>query len=78
MCINTMPRRKDISCDLREAIVGGYKAISKLSGVHPTVRKTVHEWKTFKTASNLSRSGHTNKFTPRSDCAMLRHIAKKY
>ena len=38
MCVNTMPRRKDISNDLREAIVAahqsgkGYKVISELFG----------------------------------------------
>ena len=47
-----MPRRKDISNDLREAahLSGkGYKAISKLFGVHHfTAKKIIHMWKTFK------------------------------
>ena len=55
VCVNTTPRRKDISNDLREATVAahqsgkGYKAISKLFGVHhSTERKIIHRWKTFK------------------------------
>jgi len=45
VCVNTMPRRKDISNDLIEAIVTahqsgkGYKAISKLFGVHYSAEK---------------------------------------
>ncbi|XP_053577468.1 uncharacterized protein LOC128666737 isoform X3 [Bombina bombina] len=81
---NTMPRRKDICNDLREAIVAahqsgkGYKAISKQFKVHhSTVRKIIYKWKTFKTVANLPRSGRPSKFTPRSDRAMLREIAKK-
>uniref|UniRef100_A0A3Q2ZGL4 Tc1-like transposase DDE domain-containing protein n=1 Tax=Kryptolebias marmoratus TaxID=37003 RepID=A0A3Q2ZGL4_KRYMA len=31
-----------------------------------------HKWETFKMAANLPRIGHPSKFTPRSDCAMLR------
>ena len=34
-------------------------------------------WKTLKTAVNLPRSERSGKFTPRSDCAGLREIAKK-
>jgi len=67
-----MPRRKDISNDLREAIVAahqsgkGFKAISKLFKVHhSTERKIIHKWKTFKTAVNPPRSGRPSKFTPR-------------
>jgi len=70
--------RKDISNDLREAIVAahqsgkGYKAISKLPGVrHSTEKKIIHKWKTFRTAVNLP-----SKFTPRFDRAMLRETAK--
>ena len=60
MCVNTMSRRKNISNDQREAVVAdhqsgkGYKAISKLFGVHHLiVRKNIHKWKTFKIAVNL-------------------------
>jgi len=74
MCDGTMPKRKDTSSDLREATAAahkspkGYKAISKLFGVHhSTVRNIIHKWKTFKTAVNLLRSGRPSKFTPRSD-----------
>ena len=51
MCVNTMPRKTDISNDLREEIVAahqsrkGYEAISKLSGVHhSTERKIIHKY----------------------------------
>jgi len=58
--VNKVPRRKDISNDLREAAVAahqsgkGYKVISKQFGVHQsTVRKIIiHVWKTFKTVAN--------------------------
>ncbi|MEE6521276.1 hypothetical protein FKM82_019399 [Ascaphus truei] len=70
-----MPRRKNISNDLREAIVAahqsekGYKAISKQFKVyHSTVRKIIQKWKTFKTIDNLPRSGRPNKFTPKLRC----------
>ena len=74
MFVNTMPRRNDISDDLREAIVAahqsgkGYKVISQLFGVHhSTERKIIHKWKTFKTVTSLPRSGRRSKFTPSSD-----------
>jgi len=54
-----------------------YEAISKLFGVHHSIeRKINHKWKSFKTAVNLLRSGHHNRFTPRSDHAILRETAK--
>jgi len=65
-----MPRRRDICHDLRETIVAshqsgkGYKAISKLFGVHHCrVRKIIHKWTTFKTAVNIPKSG-CHSFTP--------------
>ena len=83
MCVNTMPKSQDIRNDLREAIVAahqsgkGYKAISKQFKVHhSTLRKIIHKWETFKTVANLPRSGRPSNFTPRSDHAMLREIAK--
>ena len=70
MCVNTKPRKKDISNDLREAIGAahqsgkGYKVISKLFGVHKsTARKIIHKQRTFKTVVNLTRNRHSNKFT---------------
>ena len=49
MGFNTMPRRKDISSNVREAIIAahqsgkGYKTISKQLGVHhSTVRMIIH------------------------------------
>jgi len=57
--VNTVPRRKDISNDLKEVIVAaqksekGYKAISKQFEVHHfTGRKIIHMWKIFKTVAN--------------------------
>ncbi|CAI5768315.1 TCB1 transposase [Podarcis lilfordi] len=83
LCFTAMPRRKDISNALREAIVAAhetgkdYKAISKQFKVHhSTIRKIIQKWKTFQTVVNLPRSGRPCKFTPRSDRAMLREIAK--
>ena len=75
--VKAMSRKKamitmNTSNDLREAIVAtdqprkGYKVISKLLGLHPTVRKIIHKWKTFKTVANLPKSGRPNIFTPRS------------
>jgi len=70
VCVNTMPRRKDISNDLREAVIAAHqsgKTISKLFGVpHFTMKKIIHKWKTLTTVVNLSRSGHPSKFTPKS------------
>lgn len=57
VCVKTMPRRKDISNDLREEIVAAYlsgkcyKVISKQFEVYTsTVRKIIHKLKTFKAA----------------------------
>ena len=84
LCVNTMLRRKDISNNFREATVAapqpgkGYKAISKQFGVHhSTVSEIAYKWKTFKTGASLSGSGSSDKFTSRSDCAMLRKTFKK-
>lgn len=41
-----------------------------------TLKKVNHEWKTFKTAANLSRSGRPRKFNPSSHFVMLRETAK--
>lgn len=74
-----MPRRKDISTDLREAIVATHqsgKAISKQFVHHSVAIKIIHKWKTFRTAANLLRSGRPSKFTPRSDRAVLTETAK--
>jgi len=78
-----MPKRNDISNDLREAIVTahqtgkGYKVISKLFGVHhSTTRKIIHKLRTFKTAVNLPRNGRPSKFTPRSEHVILRELQK--
>ena len=55
----------------------GYKAISKLFGIHhSTERNIIHKWKTFKTAVHLPRSECPSKFIPRPECTMLRETAK--
>lgn len=54
---NTMPRRKYVTNDLRDAIVAAYqcgKLISKQFEVyHFTVRKIIPKGKTFKTFASL-------------------------
>lgn len=81
--VNTMPRKKDVSNGLAEAIVAAhpsgevYKTIPKQFGAHhSTVRKLIHKWKAFCTAANLSTNGLPTKFTPRSD--MVREITHTY
>uniref|UniRef100_A0A3B5BEV4 Uncharacterized LOC103368185 n=1 Tax=Stegastes partitus TaxID=144197 RepID=A0A3B5BEV4_9TELE len=63
-----MPRRNDISEDLRWRVVDlhragkGYKVISKSLDVHhSTVRKIVYKWKRFSTVATLPRSGRPAK-----------------
>ncbi len=62
MCVNTMPKRKDISNCLREAIVAAINLGRVLrpfpnNEVHnSTVRKIIHKWKTFETDTNPPRS----------------------
>ena len=69
--VNTLSSRKDISNDLREAIVAtdqsgkDYKANSKLFGV----RKIIHKWKTFKSVFALSSSGSLSQLIQMFDCA---------
>lgn len=67
---NTIPRRKNISSDLKEVIfaanqsVKGYSTISKwFEGHHATVRKNILKWKTFKTGANLPWSRSPGRFT---------------
>lgn len=74
VCVNAMPRRKDISNDLEEVNVAAnqcgkhYKAIIKLFQVHhTTMRKIFHKQKALKTASSLSRIGDPSKSTPNSE-----------
>uniref|UniRef100_A0A3Q0SLK0 Uncharacterized protein n=1 Tax=Amphilophus citrinellus TaxID=61819 RepID=A0A3Q0SLK0_AMPCI len=63
----------------RETIVAahrigkGYKVISKSSSFY---RMIIYKWKTLKTDASLSGSGCPSKFTPRSDCAVLRETAQ--
>jgi len=77
-----MPRRKDISSYLREAISAAhqsgksYKVTSEQFVVHPsTMAEKVHKRKTIKTVASFPRSGRPSKITPRSDCEMLRETA---
>jgi len=62
VCVNTMPRRKDISSDLTEAFDVahqsgiGYEVIYKQSGVHhSTMRNIILKWKTFWIVVSLFR-----------------------
>ena len=50
-----MPRTKDISSNLREAILAAHQFGMDHSC---TVRKIFHQWKTLKTQANLCRSEH--------------------
>lgn len=69
VCVNTVPGKKSVNNELREATVGAYqsgkdyKAISKQFEVNPsTVREIIRKWKTLKTDANLpskiSSKGH--------------------
>lgn len=49
---------------------------SLTNNLKSTLKKVNHEWKTFKTAANLSRSGRPRNFNPRSHFVMLRETAK--
>uniref|UniRef100_A0A8C5LM91 Transposase n=1 Tax=Leptobrachium leishanense TaxID=445787 RepID=A0A8C5LM91_9ANUR len=68
-----MPRRKELSEDLRSRIVDlheagkGYKSISKSLDVHVSmVRQTVYKWRKFSTVATLPRRGHPVKMTARA------------
>lgn len=63
MCVNMMPRGKDISSDLRKAIVAvsqlgkRYKAIAVQFEIHhSTAKNIISKWKSFKTAANHPRT----------------------
>ena len=60
MCVDPMPRRKDINKDLREAIVAAHhtgkdnKAVSKQFGVRRSiVRKIIYKWNKFRTVVSV-------------------------
>lgn len=61
MCVNMMPRGKDISSDLRKAIVSQlgkhYKAIAVQFEIHhSTAKNIIRKWKSFGTAANHPRT----------------------
>ncbi|XP_035768957.1 uncharacterized protein LOC118455117 [Neolamprologus brichardi] len=63
-----MPRKKELSEDLRAKIVDlhktgkGYKTIARTLGIHlSTVREIVHKWRRFNTVATLPRSGRPTK-----------------
>lgn len=63
-----MPRKKELSEDLRAKIVDlhktgkGYKIIARTLGIHlSTVREIVHKWRRFNTVATLPRSGRPTK-----------------
>jgi len=79
VCVNTMPKRKDISNELREAIVAAInfgrvtRPFPKLFEVHHSTARNII---TFKPVPNLHSFGRPSKFTPWSDRTMLRETAK--
>uniref|UniRef100_A0A8C5R032 Transposase n=1 Tax=Leptobrachium leishanense TaxID=445787 RepID=A0A8C5R032_9ANUR len=78
-----MPRRKELSEDLRSKIVDlheaekGYKSISKSLDVHvSTVRQTVYKWRKFSTVATLPRRGRPVKMTARAQRRMVNEVKK--
>ena len=77
-----VPRRKDISNYLREAIVAAHqsgKGIRPFPNYLESIiqqRERLFTLKTFETDANLSRSEHVSMFTSKSDCTMLRETIK--
>uniref|UniRef100_T1E4C8 Transposase n=1 Tax=Crotalus horridus TaxID=35024 RepID=T1E4C8_CROHD len=78
-----MPRRKELSEDLRSRIVDlheagkGYKSISKSLDVHvSTVRQIVYKWRKFSTVTTLPRHGRPVKMTARAQRRMLLEVKK--
>uniref|UniRef100_A0A8C5LME3 Transposase n=1 Tax=Leptobrachium leishanense TaxID=445787 RepID=A0A8C5LME3_9ANUR len=76
-----MPRRKELSEDLRSRIVDlheagkGYKSISKSLDVHvSTVRQTDYKWRKFSTVATLPRCGRPVKMTMSK---LVREAAKR-
>lgn len=77
-----MARSKELSEAFRRKIVDayesgkGYKKISKLFEIgHSTVRKIIYKWRTFKTTTNMARSGRPSKFSLRADRKMLKEVS---
>uniref|UniRef100_A0A8C5MAD0 Sleeping Beauty transposase HTH domain-containing protein n=1 Tax=Leptobrachium leishanense TaxID=445787 RepID=A0A8C5MAD0_9ANUR len=78
-----MPRRKELSEDLRSRIVDlheagkGYKSISKSLDVHVSmVRQTIYKWRKFSTVATLPRRGRPVKMTARAQRRMLNEVKK--
>lgn len=80
MFVTAVPRRIDVSIDLREQTVAVWevlKVISKHLGVHhSTERIDYSRWKTFEMVASLLSCGCPSKVTPKSDYAMLRESTK--
>ncbi len=79
-----MPRSKEIPEDVKEKIIfyhksgKGYKAISKMMGLHrSTVRTIISKWKTLGTVMNLPRSGRPTKISPRTQRKIIQEVTKK-
>ncbi len=79
-----MPRSKEIPEDVKENIIfyhksgKGYKAISKIMGLHrSTVRTIISKWKTLGTVMNLPRSGRPTKISPRTQRKLIQEVTKK-
>uniref|UniRef100_A0A8C5M4E7 Sleeping Beauty transposase HTH domain-containing protein n=1 Tax=Leptobrachium leishanense TaxID=445787 RepID=A0A8C5M4E7_9ANUR len=78
-----MPRRKELSEDLRSRIVDlheagkGYKSISKSLDVHvSTVRQTVYKWRKFSTVATLPRSGSLVNLSYHGRRPLVREVTK--
>uniref|UniRef100_A0A8C5P6E3 Transposase n=1 Tax=Leptobrachium leishanense TaxID=445787 RepID=A0A8C5P6E3_9ANUR len=78
-----MPRRKELSEDLRSRIVDlheagkDYKSISKSLDVHVSmVRQTVCKWRKFSTVATLPRHGRPVKMTAKAQHRMLNEVKK--
>lgn len=79
-----MPRSKELPEDVKEKIIfyhtsgKGYKAISKIMGLHrSTVRTIISKWKTHGTVMNLPRSGRPTKISPRTQRKIIQEVTKK-
>ena len=77
----TMGRSKDLSEELRKAIVDGhkgglgYKKLARQFNIHlSTVREIIYKWRASKTVSSLPRSGRPKKLTERTKRKLVRKV----
>lgn len=81
--METMPRTKELSEDLRATIVElhkagkGYKTISKSLDVHvSTVRQIIYKWREFNTVATLPRRGRPAKISPRAQRRIINEVRR--